>query len=236
MGQNRTGALFSIGRAVIRWRYPYRFTLPEQRPEPAVYVVHHQNLKGPLLSMAWLPFAVRPWVLNVFFSQRACFDQYYHYTFTQRLKIPKIPAAILAWPLSFVIASVMHSMRAIPVHRDSAAVITTFRASLAALLAGESLLLAPDIDYSDDRTEVGDLYDGFLDLERFYQRKTGQHLPFIPLRIDHPNRQITCGEPLYFPDFIPFKKAKPDLYQHLKASLQLGHQTDIRPGAKTAQV
>ena len=184
--------------------------------------------------MAWFPVAVRPWVLNVFFSQRACFDQYYHYTFTQRLKIPKVLAAILAWPLSFIIAGVMHSMRAIPVHRETAAVITTFRESLAALSAGESLLLAPDIDYADDRTEVGDLYDGFLDLERFYQRKTGQHLPFIPLQIDHPNRQIVCGEPLYFPDSIPFRKAKPDLYQRLKTSLQLDHQADIGPGAETA--
>jgi hypothetical protein len=68
MAHNRTGALFSISRAAIRWRYPYRFVLPDQRPEPAVYVVHHQNLKGPLLGMAWFPVAVRPWVLNVFFS------------------------------------------------------------------------------------------------------------------------------------------------------------------------
>ncbi|MDD2459402.1 MAG: hypothetical protein PHQ83_12940 [Eubacteriales bacterium] len=219
MAQNRTGALFSICRAIVRWRYPYRFALPAQRPEPAVYVVHHQNLKGPLLSMAWFPVAVRPWVLNVFFSQRACFDQYYHYTFTQRLKIPKVLAAILAWPLSFIIAGVMHSMLAIPVHRETAAVITTFRESLAALSAGESLLLAPDIDYADDRTEVGDLYDGFLDLERFYHRKTGHHLPFIPMQINHQNRQIVCGEPLYCPDSIPFRKAKPDLYQKLKARL-----------------
>ncbi len=219
MAHNRTGALFSISRAAIRWRYPYRFVLPDQRPEPAVYVVHHQNLKGPLLGMAWFPVAVRPWVLNVFFSQRACFDQYYHYTFTQRLKIPKILAASLAWPLSFFISSLIHSMRAIPVHRDSAAVITTFRESLRALVSGESLLLAPDIDYADDRAEVGDLYDGFLDLERFYQRKTGQHLPFIPLQLDHSNRQIVSGKPLYFPDTIPFQKAKPDLYQRLKDSL-----------------
>jgi 1-acyl-sn-glycerol-3-phosphate acyltransferase len=219
MAQNRTGALFSICRAAICWRYPYRFVLPAQMPEPAVYVVHHQNLRGPLLGMAWFPFDIRPWVLNVFFSQRACFDQYYHYTFTQRLKIPKVLAAVLAWPLSFFVSSLMHSMRAIPVHRDSAAVITTFRESVKALLAGESLLLAPDIDYADDRAEVGDLYDGFLDLERFYQRKTGHHLPFIPLQLDHSNRQIVSGKPLYFPDTIPFQKAKPDLYQRLKDSL-----------------
>ncbi|NCA97917.1 MAG: hypothetical protein EOM70_00925 [Clostridia bacterium] len=107
----------------------------------------------------FFPSAGRPIAGAIPFSQRACFDQYYHYTFTQRLKIPKVLAATLAWPLSFFIAGVMRSMRAIPVHRD--------------------------------------LYDGFLDLERFCLRKTGQHFSFIPLQIDHPKRQIVSIEPYH---------------------------------------
>jgi len=47
---------------------------------PAVYVVHHRNMSGPVHTLALLPDEPRPWVLHVFLDRHECFAQYYGYT------------------------------------------------------------------------------------------------------------------------------------------------------------
>ncbi|MEI3013581.1 MAG: hypothetical protein V8T36_01790 [Ruthenibacterium lactatiformans] len=53
---------------------------------PAVYVVHHRNMSGPVHTLALLPDEPRPWVLHVFLDRHECFAQYYGYTFRKRLQ------------------------------------------------------------------------------------------------------------------------------------------------------
>ena len=43
----------------------------------------------------------------------------------------------------------MRSMGAIPVHRGTARIGATFKESVAALQAGDSVLVFPDVDYTD---------------------------------------------------------------------------------------
>ena len=59
---------------------------------PAVYVVHHRNMSGPVHTLALLPDEPRPWVLHVFLDRHECFAQYYGYTFRKRFGWPA-PAA-----------------------------------------------------------------------------------------------------------------------------------------------
>ena len=55
---------------------------------PAVYVVHHRNMSGPVHTLALLPDEPRPWVLHVFLDRHECFAQYYGYTFRKRFGWP----------------------------------------------------------------------------------------------------------------------------------------------------
>lgn len=174
---------------------------------PAVYIVHHQNLKGPILTMAWCNNRIRLWVLSVFCSRQACFQQYYNYTFTKRFGLPKTLSAAIALPLSIFVSSLMKSMRAIPVFRGSRAILKTFRQSLTALLCGENVLICPDIEYTDKSPDIGEIYDGFLNLERFYLKKTGKHLAFVPVHINKTEHIICFGNAVYFSTALNFKQS-----------------------------
>lgn len=235
MKKHFTGRLHRCCRQIARWispRHAYQAPVKET-VSPAVYLVHHQNMKGPFITLAWLPIPVRPWVLSVFCNQSKCFQHYFSYTFTQRFGMPKALAAIYAFPLSFFISALMKSMRAIPVYRESKAILNTFKESVAALAAGENLLISPDIEYDNTDEVMGEMYHGFLDLEKFYWRQTGKHLAFIPLHLDETQHVIKAGQAIYFASDVNFKQEKSETYQRLKQEFLSLAQFD---GTKRRQI
>ena len=92
----------------------------------------------------------------------------------------------------------MRSLGAIPVHRGTVKIGETFRETTAALQAGESVLIFPDVDYTDGSGGIGEVYDGFLLIERFWRRISDRPLDFVPLRLDLNSRRIAAGEAVRF--------------------------------------
>lgn len=159
---------------------------------PAVYVVHHQNLQGPVAAVALLPEEVRLWVFHVFCSREACFEQYSGYTFSQRFGWPKPAARAAAEILSRVVPGFLNSLGVIPVYRGTREIRETIRLSVDALKRGESILICPDKDYADQSGEMGEIYKGFLCLEKYYRKETGKHLDFIPLAVHKTEKNGTA--------------------------------------------
>lgn len=174
----------------------------EQFTSPAVYVCHHQNMKGPLLTMMWLPIPLHTWVLATFLEPKLIKEHYANYTFSKRFGWPMPLARLVAWLVSVPLAALMRSMGAISVHRgeNAAKALQTLRDTVAALERGESVIIYPDIQYDDERDSIGDMYKGFLLVERMYYGRTKRHIPFVPLRYRADKHEILMAEPIYFPD------------------------------------
>jgi len=194
----KRGKLFAVSRFFVRLGIG-RWNVSVDPPDgPTAFVCSHGNLRGPLATLCWLPFAVRPWVLHVFVEKKACQKQYRDYTFSQRFGMPKPAAAFAAWAVSGYVSALMRSLRAIPVYRGMAQIRETFRETVASLQAGDSVLIFPDVDYTDDSGDVGEVYEGFLLLERFWRRVSDRPLKFVPLRLDAAGQRITAGKPVVF--------------------------------------
>ena len=178
---------------------------------PAVYLVHHQNLAGPVCAEALLDAPVHMWSLHYFLTRRDCFAQYYGYTFTARFGWPRPAAWLAAGGLSLVIPPLMRSLRAIPVYRGARELLSTMEASADALLAGESLLICPDQAYDSDSPALGALYNGFFHLEKPYFKKTGRHLSFVPLYRSTARKTLYVGQPLAFTGETPFRRERDEL-------------------------
>ncbi|MDR2504651.1 MAG: hypothetical protein LBD16_00945 [Oscillospiraceae bacterium] len=169
---------------------------------PAVYIGHHQNLKGPFNVMLWINVPIRLWVLSVFTNGEKCRRQLEDYTFKTHYPLPKPLAWFLANVAGAVYPKLMRSLGAIEVYRKDEAVqaIKTFRASTEALCRGERVLIFPDMDNESDDYEMGEIYKGFLYLEKHFHTKTGRHLPFIPIHYNDKKRRIKLGSPIMFGD------------------------------------
>lgn len=215
-----------LARRVVGLRYAgWRFSGPEHLPEPAVFLVHHQNLAGPVRAMALLPGEPRLWVLSSFCQRKSCFEQYYRYTLTRRFGWPKGAAWPTAQTLSWMMPAFLRQFQVIPVWRGSMKIRDTLRQSNSALLRGESLLLCPDQDYASGTPEVGALYDGFLHLERPYFKAAGKHLAFIPLFCSQVRKELMAGTPVYLTGERPFSQEKADLTKRITAAMnEMGHR------------
>ena len=197
------GKLFFASRPFIRLVVG-RWSVQAPPPEgPTVFVCSHGDMAGPLATQCWLPFPTRPWVLHVFLSREECRRQYRDYTFTQRFGLPRPAAALLAWAVSGYASALVRSVGAIPVYRGSARLKETFRRTVEALQAGDPVIVFPDVDYNDRSGDMGEIYDGFLLIDRFWQRVSDTPLDFVPLRLDRKVRRIAAGEAVRFDRTAP---------------------------------
>lgn len=228
MAQNFQGFFFKLARAIVRPFYPVKEVLHAERAlSPACYVVHYQNSKGPILSMAYMPVEVHPWALHVFCDRKSCYQQYMDYTFTVRFGWPKWLAAPVCFVLSNIISPLYRSMGCIPVYRGSMKIRETLNLSLEALYAGQSIIIFPDVAYQSDSAETGEIYQGFLNLEKFYYKKTGAHLPFVPVYCKSVEKTLEIGEPLYFEGALPFVQEKQEMAQRLVAAMNRTREEPI---------
>ena len=221
------GPFFRTVRQICRWIFPhYQIDWGNIPAGPVVFISHHQNMLGPITNLIWLDQPVHIWALAVFCDKTTCYQQYTQYTFTKRFGWPKWLACLCAAPLSLFISAILKDGQAIPVYRGSRDITKTFRLSQQALGKGEPLLIFPDIDYSSNAAEVGDIYNGFLHLEKDYYQETGQHLPFVPLYVDKNSHRILAAAPILFPDDVPFLEARTQIAKKLQQSLNQLAQAD----------
>ena len=184
-------------------------------PAPSVYVVHHRNTRGPITSIAWLDTHCHLWALSAFFTRTGCFDQYTGYTFTRRYGMPWFLAAAIALPASLFVSRLLNSLKAIPVYRGSTRILSTVRRTVAALKAGESVLISPDIDYTDSGSGMGVMHPGFLHVEKFFSAESGTHASFVPVHIDRQRRAIYVGEAIRFAGRKSFRIEKDEVYARI---------------------
>lgn len=194
------GMFYKFIRGALRLssKRPTIQVLPENVASPVVYVSHHQNMYGPVNVLKWYPEFVRPWIFSAFMDYQTCYDHYVAYTLTKRLGLSTRVAKIVAVPLAWFMSTLTQSAQGIPVYRQSREVIQTMRQSVEALENGTSLLVFPDVDYSDNSTVVKEIHAGFLYVEKYYYRKTRKHLPFVPIVAIKNTHEIRTGEPIYF--------------------------------------
>lgn len=208
------GRFARFGKWLLR-SFSHRYHWQVQVPSaPVVYVCRHLNMHGPYTTLKWCPFDIHPMVIHVFFDRRTATEHLRQYTFSARYGRKPSPFGLLSRLVGTVAPAMMRSLKGIPVHRDSAA-IGTLKHGLKCLLQGESLIIYPDISYTDGYETPAQIYDGFLALGDLYFRKTGKPLCFVPLVIEDENRRIVARKPVYVSDH----RTQPDAFSRIQTAI-----------------
>lgn len=175
---------------------PYHWSGQPQEG-PVVYVGRHANLHGPFRTTLSSPIHFHPMVLHVFTDREACYKQYSEYTFTARYGKTGSLRKLAGWLASAIVVPLMRSLQAIPVYRDGFRSLSTIRIALRYLLSGESVIVWPDVNYTQTTGAVEEIYSGFLILGEMYLKQTGKSLPFVPVILDDDAKQITTDSAIY---------------------------------------
>ena len=205
----KQGCFYRMCRRILRLRF-LRFKCQAEADVkgPVVYICRHRNALGPVSALCLLPLHTRPWAFSLFMDPNSCRDHLKNYTFPVTWKIDPTRSRFYAWLGGTLFAKLVCSTGAIPVYRNSLKVKETYRQSIEAMEAGDSVLLLPDVDYTSKDGEMGSMYEGFLLLDQIWNRKTGKHIQFVPVNISITNRTMTLGRSIAFTGALPYRQEK----------------------------
>jgi hypothetical protein len=166
--------------------------------EPVIFVANHGEVYGPIVTYLHLPFSFRPWIENKMLD-RVQINQYLWVNTFSKMKpawlgrfILKLAGPFLAW--------LLNSAEPIPVFRGEVkALLKTVNLSVLALQEQDNLLLFPEdptksADGHYALAGVSPFYTGFVNVARYYYRKTGKAITFYPVYMNQANRTLTFGD------------------------------------------
>ena len=206
--QEKRNILYLLVCALIRlfYRRP-DFVGTEKLPqEPCVLVGNHTQMNGPIIGELYFPG--KPWIWCAGQMMRFREVPSYAYTdfwsFKPRWTRPFFKLlAYLITPLSVLL---FNNARTIAVYHDTR-LISTFRSSIEHLQQGDSILIFPEKNKRWNNI-LYDFQEKFVDLARFYYRKTDKALSFVPFYIAPALGKTFIGDPIAFDPSRPIEEER----------------------------
>ena len=198
LNDKKTSLLYRFVRWLIWLFFPkFRVIHAENLPdEPCVIVGNHSQMFGPVAGEIYTPGKHAVWCAGEMMHREEvaayAFQDFWSgkpegtHWFYRILSHAVIPLALLLFNNAHTIA-VYHDTR----------LLSTFRESIAALQNGSSLVIFPEC-YDEHNNIVHRFQDKFIDLARFYYKKTGTELCFVPVYIAPALSSMTYGDPVRF--------------------------------------
>lgn len=164
---------------------------------PGIFVFNHREVYGPIAAVVFLPYDMRPWILDRMIDKEQISAHMYEGTFSRIKWLPVFMRKALTKMLSPLVVWALSSFEPIPVYRGTArSVLKTFTLSIECLESGDSILLFPENPeerYTDSK-QVNDFYRGFANLGRLYFKRTKESVTFYPVYASRRGRELRIGE------------------------------------------
>lgn len=204
---------------MIRWAglklYPaYTLVGAENLPdEPAVIVGNHCQLHGPMACELFFPGKhdiwtagqmlhlkeVPPYAFQDFWSQKPRYTHWFY----------KLASYAIA-PLSVCI---FNNADTIGVYHDFR-IVSTFKQTISRLHGGRNVIIFPEFDEKYNNI-LYNFQDKFIDTARFYYKKTGKALSFVPMYIAPRLKKICLGKPIQFQTDAPIEQERQRIRTYL---------------------
>ena len=211
--------LYLLIRALVRLLYPKTAVTGTENlpPEPCVIVGNHTQMNGPIISELWLPGRHYTWCAGEMMELRAVPDYAYRDFWWTKPGWCRWLYRLLSYLIAPVSVCVFNNAETIPVWHDTR-ILSTFRQSIRRLEEGASLVIFPERNEPYNHILCA-FQDKFIDLARFYYKKTGRALCFVPL-YNAPALRLSClGTPVRFRPEVPIREERDRIRDCLMARI-----------------
>ena len=217
MPDKPTSWIYRIIKCFVRLFSPKMKLVGELPEEPCVLVGNHCQIYGPIAGELYLPGRHYIWCAGQMMRWREVHGYAYKDFWSFKPKALRWLYKLLSYLITPLSVCVFNNAHTVPVYRD-ARILTTFRRSLELLEEGSSLLIFPEHNVKYNNI-LYDFQDKFIDLARFYHRKGGKALCFVPLYIAPALRTMVPGEPIRFDPEAPIDRERERIRAHLMAQI-----------------
>ena len=191
-------AVYRVVKALVRLFYPKIEAVgAENLPdESALIVGNHCQMNGPIVCELYFPKDRVTWCAGEMMHLKEV-PAYAYQDFWSGKRwycrwFFKLASYLIA-PLS---VCVFNSAQTIGVFHDSR-VISTFKATVRTLAAGQSVVIFPEHDEPHNHI-IRDFQDKFIDIAKLYYKRTGKAVAFVPMYIAPKLKKMYFGKPITF--------------------------------------
>jgi hypothetical protein len=186
-----------IRRIVLRLSPKYTLYGTENLPdEPCVIVGNHSQMYGPLAGELYMPRPHYIWCIGEMMNRKEVPAYAFQDFWSGKPRWTHWFWHLASHAIAPLAAYVLSHAHTIPVYHDTR-LITTYRESIELIKQGASMVIFPEC-YDEHNNIVHGFQDKFIDLARFYYKKTGVELSFVPLYIAPRLKKLFFGEPIRF--------------------------------------
>lgn len=219
MTEKKTSWIYKIIRWFV-WLFSPKFRLvgEENLPdEPSVLVGNHSQMFGPIAAEIFFPGRKEIWCAGQMMNRKEVAAYAYEDFWSFKPKAVRWFFRLLSHLIPPLSVCVFTNAHTIPVYHDMR-LRNTYRESMDSLDAGEHLVIFPEENKTYNHI-LYDFQDKFIDLARFYYRKTGKELNFVPLYIAPKLGTMHLGKPIRFDGSAPIDDERQRIKDYLMTQI-----------------
>lgn len=219
MEEKKVSPLYKVIKRLVRLCYiKMEVVGMENLPqEPCVVVGNHTQMNGPIACELYMPDDYYIWCAGQMMKLREVPGYAYEDFWSQKPKVSrpffKLASYLIA-PLSVLI---FNNARTIPVYRDSR-IVSTFKRTVNMLQDGKSIVIFPECDEKCNNI-LYQFEDKFIDTARFYYKRTGKELSFVPMYIAPKLKKMYIGKPVRFCAQNPIEEERRRICEYLMTEI-----------------
>ncbi len=215
METKKASPLFKFIKWLVRVFYPKievigTENLPE---EPAVIVGNHTQMNGPISCELYYPRERYTWCAGQMMHLKDVPAYAFKDFWSSKPKSIRWFYKILSYVIAPLSVCVFNNANTVGVYRDMR-IISTFRESVEKLECGADIVIFPEHDEKYNHI-INSFQDKFVDTARYYYKKTGKELCFVPLYIAPKLKKMYIGKPIRFRSASPIAEERLRICEYL---------------------
>ena len=202
------------------WLFYPRMTVEGKEnlpPEPSVIVGNHSQMNGPIACELYFPRKRYTWCIGEMMHLAEVPDYAFQDFWSRKPKHIRWFYRLVSYVIAPLSVCVFNNAETIPVYKD-ARLIGTYRKTVQRLSEGADVVIFPEHDVPFNPI-LCDFQDRFVDVARFYFKKTGKELCFVPMYLAPKLKKIVLGEPVRFHADAPIDQERTRITDRLKREI-----------------
>ncbi len=215
MDDKKTSLIYRVLRYFIRLFSP-KYTLlgTEHLPaEPCVIVGNHSQMFGPIAGELYTPGKHDVWCAGEMMVWKEVPAYAYRDFWSGKPRAVRWFYKLLSYAITPLAVCLFNNAHTVAVYHDTR-LISTYRRSIERLEAGSSIVIFPEKNEKYNNILYA-FQDKYVDLARFYYKRTGLALAFVPLYVCPKRAELHFGEAIRFDPAAPIAQERDRICAYL---------------------
>ncbi len=185
--------------------------------EPVIFISNHAQMHGPLISELYFPRRIHAWCIGDMMKLRTAAAYAYKDFWSAKPKSVRWFYKLLSYPVAPIATYLFNSAEAIPVYKD-ARLLATVKNTIIRMEEGRDVLIFPECSTPYNEI-INEFQDKFIDVARFYYKKTKKEICFVPTYIAPTIKKIAFGKPVRYDHTLDPNEQRKKICDYLKSEI-----------------